>query len=118
MSELDSVLFKVLVLRQQVHSTAKDDSRVLATLSVLDAWPVNHAGDMAYHVNLMTYVQPGQQYECRFTMALIGNAANTRDLDKALRVQIDKWRDWLDKETTIEPKWKPLIVQAWEGFYQ
>jgi hypothetical protein len=51
-------------------------------------------------------------------MALIGNAANTRDLDKQLHAQIDKWRDWLDKETTIEPKWKPLIIQAWEGFYQ
>ena len=118
MSELDSVLFRVLVLRRQVHSAAKYDSRVLATLSVLDAWPVNHAGDMAYHVNLKTYVQPGQQYECRFTITLIGNPANTRDLDKQLRAQIDKWRDWLNKESTLEPKWKPLIVQAWEGFFQ
>lgn len=115
MSELDSVLFKVLVLRQQVHSAAKDDSRVLATLSVLDTWPVNHAGDMAYHVNLKTYVQPGQQYECLFTMGLPAKSSNTRHLDKALRAQINKWRDWIDKETTIEPKWKPLIIQAWEG---
>jgi hypothetical protein len=31
-------------------------------------------------------------------------------------LEMFKWHDWLGKETTIESKWKPLIIEAWEGF--
>lgn len=121
MSELDSTLFRVLILGKHVHSFSKDTEKsVHAELFLIERYPVNKSNDLVNHVSLKTTlpVPVNHTYDCRFTMGDSGALFDKQHHDNVLRLEFAKWVDWLDKEQTIESKWKPLILQAWEGFFE
>jgi hypothetical protein len=118
MGELSNTLTRVLLLRHRVYSFAKDTQQVYAEMFLLETFPVNRGQREVFHVNLKTTVQTGQIYECRFLIGISGALFDDRHHNEVLRVEIAKWADWLDKDTTIKSEMKPLIYQAWEGFLQ
>jgi hypothetical protein len=117
MNELDSTLCRVLILGHHVHSFSKDKS-VHAELFLINRLPVNGLNDLANYVSLKTTLPifVNHTYDCRFTTGYSGALFDKRYHNEELRSEIAKWHEWLDKEATIESKWKPLIVEAWEGF--
>jgi len=117
MSELDSTLCRVLILGHHVHSFSKNKS-VHAELSLINRFPVNGSNDLVNYVSLKTTLPifVNHTYDCRFTTGYSGALFDKRHHNEVLRSEIAKWCEWLGKEETIESKWKPLIVEAWEGF--
>jgi len=117
MRELDTTLCRVLILGHHVHSFSKD-RLVHAEMSLISRYPVNESNELVNYVSLKTTLPifVNNLYDCRFTTGYSGALFDKRHHNEALMLEMFKWHDWLGKETTIESKWKPLIIEAWEGF--
>lgn len=114
MSGSNSILFRVIKFGHHIYSFAKDDQKVFAEMHLLDDWQ-DH--EEVFHINIKTTV-----YNRTFdTMFMVGRPATMLDKyhgDKELQIEIDKLCHYLSWDTTIDPKEKLLIFQAWDGFLQ
>jgi len=112
-----SVLFRVLYLMHHVYSFSNNKS-VHAELAILNRYPVNEFGHEVANVTLTTSWGHGYNIKCNFRFAYHANVLELPNPDELLKLEIAKWVDWLNKEQTIDAQIKPLILQAWEGFFE
>lgn len=117
MSESVSKLFQVIGFRHKIYSFAKDDQKVFAEMFLLDEWQGDTGIGRVFYINIKTTVH-NRVFD---TMFMVGRAVALLDKyhgDKELQIEIGKLCHYLSWDTTIDPKEKSLIFQAWDGFFQ